>query len=53
MIATVPGRGTLAEHGIEVSGRIHWHPTTSQLYTHALTRGDATIAAPAGGGDAI
>jgi len=44
MIATVPGRGTLAEHGIDVSGRIHWHPTTSQLYVHALARGDANLA---------
>ena len=44
MIATVPDRGSLAEHGIDVRGRIHWHPTTSQLYAHALERGDATLA---------
>jgi phosphoenolpyruvate carboxykinase (ATP) len=44
MIATVPGGGTLAEHGIDVSGRIHWHPTTSQLYTDALARGEASLA---------
>jgi phosphoenolpyruvate carboxykinase (ATP) len=44
MIATVPGREGLAEHGIDVSGRIYWHPTTSQLYTHALARGEATLA---------
>jgi phosphoenolpyruvate carboxykinase (ATP) len=45
MIATVPGRGALAEHGIEdVRGRIHWHPTTSQLYAHALLRGEAALA---------
>ena len=44
MIATVPERGSLAEHGIDVRGRIYWHPTTSQLYTHALARGDATLA---------
>jgi phosphoenolpyruvate carboxykinase (ATP) len=45
MIATVPGRGGLAEHGIpDVRGRIHWHPTTSQLYVHALARGDAVLA---------
>ena len=44
MIATVPERGSLAEHGIDVRGRIYWHPTTSQLYAHALARGDATLA---------
>ena len=44
MIATVPERGSLAEHGIDVRGQIYWHPTTSQLYMHALGRGDATLA---------
>ena len=45
MIAIVPGRGGLDDHGIpEVRGRIHWHPTTSQLYMHALTAGDAVLA---------
>ncbi|MBA3432763.1 MAG: phosphoenolpyruvate carboxykinase (ATP) [Actinobacteria bacterium] len=44
MIATVPDRGSLAEHGIDVRGRIYWHPTTSQLYAHALERGEATLA---------
>jgi phosphoenolpyruvate carboxykinase (ATP) len=44
MIATVPNRGGLAEHGIDVTGRIYWHPTTSQLYTHALARGEARLA---------
>ena len=44
MIATVPGRGGLAEHGIDSAGRIYWHPTTSQLYTHALLHGDASLA---------
>ncbi|MGH3133631.1 MAG: phosphoenolpyruvate carboxykinase (ATP) [Gaiellaceae bacterium] len=44
MIATVPNRGGLAGHGIEVRGRIHWHPTTSQLYVHALARGEARLA---------
>jgi phosphoenolpyruvate carboxykinase (ATP) len=44
MIATVPGRGSLAEHGIDAAGRIYWHPTTSQLYTHALARGEARLA---------
>jgi phosphoenolpyruvate carboxykinase (ATP) len=45
VIATVPDRRTLAEHGIhEVGGRIHWHPTTSQLYEHSLRRGEARLA---------
>jgi phosphoenolpyruvate carboxykinase (ATP) len=45
MIATVPGQEGLAEHGIpSVRGRIHWHPTTSQLYTQALAQGDAALA---------
>ena len=45
MIATVPDRGSLAAHGIdEVHGRVVWHPTTSQLYTDALLRGDAQLA---------
>jgi len=44
MIATIPDRGALAEHGIAVRGRIYWHPTTSQLYAHALARGDAQLA---------
>ena len=44
MIATVPDRGSLAEHGIAVRGRVYWHPTTSQLYSHALARGEARLA---------
>jgi phosphoenolpyruvate carboxykinase (ATP) len=45
MIATVPGHEGLSEHGIPtVRGRIHWRPTVSQLYTHALARGDAKLA---------
>ncbi len=44
MIATVPNRGGLAEHGLDVSGRVIWHPTTSQLYSHALARGEAQLA---------
>ena len=39
MIATVPGRGSLAAHGIEPAGEVHWQPTVSQLYMHALARG--------------
>jgi phosphoenolpyruvate carboxykinase (ATP) len=44
MIATVPDRGSLASHGIDARRQIHWHPTTSLLYSHALERGDATLA---------
>jgi phosphoenolpyruvate carboxykinase (ATP) len=44
MIATVPSRGSLAAHGIEVRGRVYWHPTTAQLYMHAVARGDGQIA---------
>jgi phosphoenolpyruvate carboxykinase (ATP) len=44
MIAIARGRGGLAEHGIHVRGRTYWLPTTSQLYTHALARGEARLA---------
>jgi phosphoenolpyruvate carboxykinase (ATP) len=44
VIAIVPEREGLREHGIEVRGRVHWHPTTSQLYSHALVRGDGRLA---------
>jgi phosphoenolpyruvate carboxykinase (ATP) len=44
MIATVPNRRDLAEHGLDVSGRVYWHPTTSQLYTHTLARGEGQLA---------
>jgi phosphoenolpyruvate carboxykinase (ATP) len=44
VIAIVPGREGLREHGIDVRGRVHWHPTTSQLYTDALARGEARLA---------
>ena len=44
MIATVPGRGSLAAHGIEPAGEVHWHPTVSQLYMHTLVRGDGRLA---------
>ncbi len=41
MVATLPD---LAEHGLAVRGSVHWHPTTSLLYSHALARGDARLA---------
>ncbi len=44
MIAIVPDRDELAQHGITVRGHVHWHPTTSQLYEHALARGEARLA---------
>ena len=45
MIATVPDRGALAGHGIDaVRGEVFWHPSTSQLYVHALRRGEAELA---------
>jgi len=44
MIATVPDRSSIAEHGIAARGRIYWQPTTSQLYAHALARGEASLA---------
>ncbi|HSF60057.1 MAG TPA: phosphoenolpyruvate carboxykinase (ATP) [Gaiellaceae bacterium] len=44
MIATVPDRDSLAEHGIAVRGKVYWHPTTAQLYSHALARGEARLA---------
>jgi len=44
VIATVPDLDELAQHGITVRGRIFWHPTTSQLYEHALAHGDARLA---------
>ena len=44
MIATVPDRDSLVEHGIAVRGSVFWHPTTSLLYSHALAAGDARLA---------
>jgi phosphoenolpyruvate carboxykinase (ATP) len=36
--------GNLARHGLHVDGRVLRNPTTSQLYRHALERGEAVIA---------
>ncbi len=44
MIAIVPDRDELAQHGISVRGHVFWHPTTAQLYEHALARGEARLA---------
>ena len=35
--------GSLRDHGIEPSGRVYRNPSTSQLYTHALARGEAAL----------
>jgi phosphoenolpyruvate carboxykinase (ATP) len=40
---TTKKSGGLAEHGIEPAGEVHWNPTTSLLYNHALKRGEGTI----------
>jgi phosphoenolpyruvate carboxykinase (ATP) len=34
----------LDSHGLDPRGRVYWHPTASQLYTHALVAGDARLA---------
>jgi phosphoenolpyruvate carboxykinase (ATP) len=44
VIAIVPDRDELAQHGISVRGHVYWHPTTAQLYEHALARGEARLA---------
>jgi phosphoenolpyruvate carboxykinase (ATP) len=44
VIAIVPDRDELAQHGISVRGHVFWHPTTSQLYEHSLARGEARLA---------
>jgi phosphoenolpyruvate carboxykinase (ATP) len=40
----LPGRVDLSEHGITPSGRVVRNPTTSLLYTHALKRGEGSLA---------
>src|SRR5918995_6303950 len=43
-MATTESRTGLSVHGIEPEGTVHWNPTTSQLYTHALERREGRIA---------
>ncbi len=43
-ITTAPSRVSLAAHGITAGGSVIWNPTTSQLYTEALRRGDGALA---------
>jgi phosphoenolpyruvate carboxykinase (ATP) len=38
------GRIDLGEHGIDAGRRVHLHPTTSVLYTHALRRDEGQLA---------
>ena len=38
------GRVDLGEHGIDASGRVHLHPSTSLLYTHTLRRDEGRLA---------
>ena len=39
-----PASADLTEHGLEPRGTVHWNPTTSQLYAHAILRGDGSLA---------
>jgi phosphoenolpyruvate carboxykinase (ATP) len=34
----------LADHGLSPTGAVHWNPTTSLLYTHALKSGEGVLA---------
>jgi phosphoenolpyruvate carboxykinase (ATP) len=34
----------LGDDGLDPTGEVFWHPTTAQLYVHALRRGDAVLA---------
>jgi phosphoenolpyruvate carboxykinase (ATP) len=40
----LPGQVDLSAYGIEPSGRVYRNPTTSLLYTRALSRGDGRLA---------
>ncbi len=37
------GRIDLGEHGIDAGGRVHFHPSTSLLYTHALRANEGRL----------
>ena len=43
-MATTIREERLSEHGIEPTGTVHWNPSTSQLYTDALTRSEGRLA---------
>jgi phosphoenolpyruvate carboxykinase (ATP) len=40
----IEGRAQLAELGFSADGALHWNPTTSVLYTHALLRAEGQLA---------
>jgi len=40
---TAHHRVGLDRHGIQASGEVHWNPTTSLLYSHALERGEGRL----------
>ena len=42
-MATTIREERLSEHGIEPTGTVHWNPSTSRLYTDALTRGEGRL----------
>ena len=44
IIEDLRGQVDLSEHGIEAGGTVHHNPTVALLYTHALKRGDGTLA---------
>ena len=43
-ITTAVSRVGLDAHGIAPAGSVVWNPTTAQLYTEALRRGDGALA---------
>ena len=46
MAITTPieGAGDLGDHGLDPRGEVHYQPSTSQLYVHALAREEARLA---------
>ena len=43
-MATTADHGVgLDRHGIQSTGEVHWNPTTSLLYSHALERGEGRL----------
>ncbi len=43
-MATTESRTGLSVHGIETSATVHWNPSTPQLYSDAVLRGEGRIA---------
>jgi phosphoenolpyruvate carboxykinase (ATP) len=43
-MAITTATGGLEGHGLDPEARVHWNPTTSLLYTHALVREEARLA---------